>query len=50
MKIVILTIGTLGDVVPYAALGAGLTNAGYDVYAGNPQMLYRVSRFTWTPL
>ena len=31
MKIAILTIGTLGDVRPYVALGAGLRRAGYEV-------------------
>ena len=30
-RIVILTIGTLGDVQPFAALGAGLKQAGFDV-------------------
>ncbi len=31
MKIVILTIGTFGDVQPYVALGLGLKQAGYKV-------------------
>ncbi len=31
MKIVILTIGTFGDVQPYVALGVGLKQAGYEV-------------------
>jgi UDP:flavonoid glycosyltransferase YjiC (YdhE family) len=31
MNIVILTIGTLGDVQPYVALASGLKEAGYDV-------------------
>jgi sterol 3beta-glucosyltransferase len=31
LKIVILTIGTFGDVQPYVALGLGLKQAGYDV-------------------
>lgn len=31
MKIVILTIGTFGDVQPYTALGMGLKEAGFDV-------------------
>ncbi len=31
MKIVILTIGSRGDVQPYVALGAGLQRAGHRV-------------------
>ncbi|MEM8678444.1 MAG: glycosyltransferase [Planctomycetota bacterium] len=31
MKILILTIGTRGDVQPYVALGAGLARAGHEV-------------------
>ena len=31
MKIIILAIGTFGDVYPYAALAQGLQNAGYQV-------------------
>ncbi len=31
MKIVILAIGTLGDVQPYLALGVGLQEAGYEL-------------------
>jgi len=31
MRIVILTIGTFGDVQPYTALGVGLQEAGYKV-------------------
>ncbi len=31
MRIVILTIGTFGDVQPYVALGMGLREAGYEV-------------------
>ena len=31
MKITILVYGSLGDVQPYVALGAGLKRAGYDV-------------------
>ncbi len=31
MKILILTFGSLGDVLPYIALGKGLINAGHDV-------------------
>jgi UDP:flavonoid glycosyltransferase YjiC (YdhE family) len=31
LKIVILTIGTFGDVQPYVALGIGLREAGYEV-------------------
>jgi len=32
MRIVILAIGTLGDVQPYVALGVGLKKAGHSVY------------------
>ena len=31
MNVVILTLGTLGDVQPYVALGAGLKAAGHEV-------------------
>ena len=31
MKILILTLGTRGDVQPYIALGMGLQRSGYDV-------------------
>ena len=31
MKIMILTLGTRGDVQPYIALGMGLQRSGYDV-------------------
>jgi len=32
VRIVIIAIGTLGDVLPYMALGLGLKKAGYSVY------------------
>lgn len=32
MRIVILAVGTLGDVVPYVALGLGLKKGGHSVY------------------
>lgn len=31
MRITILTVGTLGDIQPYVALGAGLRDVGHDV-------------------
>ena len=31
MQILILTVGTRGDVQPYVALGKGLLQAGHDV-------------------
>lgn len=37
MKIVILTIGSMGDVRPYLALGAGLKAAGFEVTLASHQ-------------
>lgn len=35
--IILLTSGTLGDVIPYIALGKGLQNAGYNVRISAPR-------------
>ncbi|HEX4019709.1 MAG TPA: glycosyltransferase [Acidobacteriaceae bacterium] len=46
MKITILVYGSLGDVQPYVALGAGLKRAGYDVeIAADPYYASLVSDF-----
>lgn len=44
MRITILTVGTLGDVIPFVALGAGLKRAGHQVkIATNPNYQQLVS-------
>ena len=37
MKILITTYGTLGDVLPYVALGKGLLHAGHQVVLGTSE-------------
>lgn len=37
MKVLILGVGSRGDVQPYIALGVGLQNAGYEVTVGAPK-------------
>src|SRR5689334_23237867 len=37
MRLTILTLGSLGDVKPFVALGVGLRDAGYDVCVATHQ-------------